>query len=649
MSETTSFPRLFAPGRIGALELRNRVLMAAMMVGYAELDGRFSRRHLDYLAARARGGVGLIVSESVIAESAIQPVPAGLPIARCDSDAVIPRLQALARAVQRHGAKIAFQVSPGQGRQSHLAIAGTPPAAPSPLPAVLNPAVRCRELELGEIRQLVLACGEGAYRAVVAGFDMIDVHAHTGYLVDQFMTPLWNRRHDEYGGDFEGRMRFPVEIVRAIRERVGERIPISFRLSAEHGIDGGRTLDEARRIARRLEQAGVDMLTIDAGCYDAEHRMTPPVYLGEACQVDLAAAIREVVDVPVAAVGNICRPELAEEILARDRADFIALGRSLLADPEWVNKARDGRGSEIRPCIMCNEYCLGRMPAACMVNPLLGRERDLAITPAPRRKTVLVVGGGPGGMEAARVAALRGHDVTLHERGPELGGQLNPGGEPRYKRSLHALRDSLAAEIRRAGVKVRLKSAVDAGMVSSLAPDAVVIATGAHPGTLPIPGTADGNCLRVIELHTGRPEIGAEVIIAGGGLNGCDAAVDLAGEGRKVTLVELDSEIARDLNPISRKALLEVLDERGVRIVTDHEIREITPDGVIAVDSQGHRRRFRADTVVLALGVEPCKTLADELGAAGEKAPEICVIGDCLSPRKIGEAMHEGFDAGWKI
>ncbi|MCP4663292.1 MAG: FAD-dependent oxidoreductase, partial [bacterium] len=513
-------------------------------------------------------------------------------------------------------------------------------------PAVLNPAVLCRELEVEEIRQLVRACGEGAYRAVMAGFDMIDVHAHTGYLVDQFMTPLWNRRRDEYGAGFEGRMRFPLEIVRAIRERVGERIPISFRLTAEHGIEGGRTLEEARAIARRLEQAGVDMLTIDAGCYDAEHRMTPPVYLGEACQVDLAAAIREVVDVPVTAVGNITRPELAEEILARGQADFIGLGRSLLADPQWVDKARQGRRDQIRPCIMCNEYCLGRMPAACMVNPQLGRERELAVTPAARRKTVMVVGGGPGGMETARVAALRGHDVTLHERGPELGGQLNPGGAPDYKRSLHAVRDCLAVEIRRAGVRVHLGSVVDAGMVRACAPDAVVIATGATPGSFPIPGTDAGHCLSVLELHAGPREVGAEVIVAGGGLNGCDAAVDLAKQGKKVTLLELDSEIARDLNPISRGALLRVLDEVGVRVVTGHELREIIPEGVIAVDPQGGRQRFRGDTVILALGVESRKDLARELA---DEAPEVHVIGDCVAPRKIGEAIHEGFGAGMKL
>lgn len=647
MAAGERFPHLLSPARIGALEVRNRVVMAPMMVGFAELDGRFSRRHVDYFAARAAGGAGLVITGSAIVESAIQEVPPGLPIARCDSDAHLPSLGALARAVHRHGAKIGLQVSPGQGRQSHFALAGKPPAAPSVVPAALNPEVLCRELRLDEIRTLVRACGEGAMRGVLAGFDMIDVHAHTGYLIDQFMTPLWNRRRDEYGGGFEGRMRFPLEIVRAIRERVGARVPIGFRLTAEHGLEGGRTLDEAREIARRLAAAGVDLFTVDAGCYGVEEWMNPPVYLGEGCQVDLAAAIREAVDVPVAAVGNITRPELAEAILAAGRADFIGLGRSLLADPLWVEKARQGRSGDIRPCIMCNEYCLGRMPAACAVNPQLGRERELAITPAPRRRSVLVVGGGPAGMEAARVAALRGHDVTLVERAGKLGGQLNPGGEPEYKRCLHALRDSLIAELGTAGVRVRLSCEADAALVGALSPDVVLIATGATPEASSVPSAAGARPIDVFELHGGGAgDVGDDVVILGGGPNGCDAAVDLARRGKKVTIVDRHGELARGMNAISRAALVEELEELGVDLVTDHEIREIAPGGVTALDRDGRRRLVRGDGVIVALGVEPCRSLADALR---ETAAEVRMIGDCVSPRKIGEAIHEGFGAAMRL
>ncbi|MCP4657154.1 MAG: FAD-dependent oxidoreductase [bacterium] len=641
-----TFPKLFEPAQIGRLEVRNRLIMAAMLVGYAETDGRFSRRHVDYFAARARGGVGLIVTGSVLAETRIQPIPPGAPVPVCDSDSVIPRLKALVGAVHKHGAKIALQIAPGGGRQSHLVTAEAPPAAPSPVPSFLHPEILCRELGREQIRELVEACASGAMRAAVAGFDMIDVHAHTGYLIDQFMTPLWNRRGDEYGGDLTGRMRFPLEILRAIRERVGESFPISFRLTAEHGVEGGRTLEEAREIAQRLEAAGVDLLFVDAGCYDADYWMNPPVYFGDACLAELAATIKEGVGIPVVTGGNITTPELAEEVLAAGKADFIALGRSLLADPEWVSKAGQGRVEAIRPCIMCNEYCLGRMPSECMVNARLGKERARSLTPAGRRKQVMVVGGGPGGMEAARVAARRGHDVTLYERGDELGGQLNPAGDAAFKKSLLELRDNLAFQIKEAGVRVELHTEVIPELVETVKPDVVVVATGATPRRPSLPGIDNDRIISVIDLHSGKGEIGESILVAGGGLSGCDAAFDLALKGKTVTIVEMTSEIGRDLNRISRNGLLKKLADERVTILTEMEIKEFAPAAVVAVDAQGKSHTLEADTVVLALGARSADALVRELDG---KVGEIRTVGDCVQPRKIGEAIHEGFLAGLEI
>lgn len=657
-AESMPYPRLWEPGRIGALELPNRVVMAAMFMGYADPDGSFSERHVDYLAARAEGGAGLVVTESVLADTAIQKVHPEAPVTLCDRDGVIPRLQRLARAVHRHGAKISLQVSPGQGRQSHFVTPKTPPKAPSPVPAFADPRVTCEELSPEEIRRLVEACGDGALRAVIAGFDMVEIHAHTGYLVDQFMSSLWNRRSDAWGGDLEGRLRFPVEIVRAIRQRVGPRVPIGFRLTAEHRIEGGRTLDEALDVARRLEDAGVDALTVDAGCYEAEHWMNPPVYHGEACLVSLAEAVREVVDIPVVAVGNLTRPEVAEAVLERGQADFVALGRSFLADPDWARKAREGRSDEIRPCIMCNEYCLGRFPAECMVNASLGREREHALTPAETPKRVVVVGGGPGGMEAARVAALRGHRVTLHERRDMLGGQLLPAADASFKDSLGDLRDNLALQLERAGVEVVLGSELGVEHVREIGPDAVVVATGAEPLEPPIPGIRHEKNLTVLRLH-GRDDagVGERVVVAGGGLNGCDAAVDLALAGKRVTLVERNGEIGRDLNHISRGGLLHRLAAQGVEIVTGHEVTAFDDEGVRVRATGGTEpgdgpvdgeteRALPADTVVLALGAVARNDLVRPL--KGE-VPELYAVGDCLKPRKIGEAIHEGFRVGLRL
>jgi len=685
--EATSVPfaPLWEPGRIGRLEVKNRVLMAAMFVGYADRDGSFSQRHVDFYEARAKGGAGVVVTESVLADLEVQPVHPEAPVTRADHDGVLPGLKAVADAVHRHGARASFQVSPGQGRQSHFASRDVPPKAPSPVPAFADAAITCQALTEDEIRQLVEACGEAALRAAVAGFDMVEIHAHTGYLVDQFMTPRWNQRDDAWGGDLAGRMRFPVEVVRAIKARLGSSFPVGFRLTAEHRIredgpqcgdtvssdtvpgEGGRGLAEALDMARLLEDAGVDALTVDAGCYDAEYWMNPPVYLGEAPLAPLAAAVREAVDCAVIACGSLGRPERAARVLSEGGADFIALGRPFLADPDWPEKARRGAVVSIRPCILCNEYCLGRLPAECMVNAALGRERErgaegaLAAAATPRR--VLVVGGGPGGMEAARVAALRGHDVTLYERLDVLGGQLLPAADADYKDSLGALAENLEAQARAAGVALVTGRAVDAGVIAEVDPEVVVFATGAVPAAPPIPGLEGDLALPVVDLHGDRRgEVGRRVVIAGGGLNGCDAAVDLARKGHRVTLVDRHHEVGRDMNHISRGGLLLALERAGVDVVLDVEVVRIeaTPEAasesdaapavLVARDAAGVEHRVAADTIAVALGARPENALLlelkDELRAAGR---QVLALGDCLKPRKIGEAIHEGFEVGARI
>lgn len=670
VSTGVSLAPLWEPGRIGRLEVRNRLLMAAMFVGYADRDGSFSQRHVDFYEARARGGAGMVVTESVLADLEVQPVHPKAPVTRADHDGVLPGLKAVADAVHRHGARASFQVSPGQGRQSHFASRDVPPKAPSPVPAFADPAITCQALTGDEIRHLVEACGEAALRAAVAGFDMVEIHAHTGYLVDQFMTPRWNRRDDAWGGDLAGRMRFPVEIVRAIKARLGASFPVGFRLTAEHRIredgdvpgEGGRGLAEALEMARRLEDAGVDALTVDAGCYDAEHWMNPPVYLGEAPLAPLAAAVREAVGCAVIACGSLGRPERAARVLHEGGADFIALGRPFLADPDWPEKARRGEVTAIRPCILCNEYCLGRLPAECMVNAALGRERERgaggALAPAAAPRRVLVVGGGPGGMEAARVAALRGHDVTLYERLDVLGGQLLPAADADYKGSLGALAENLEAQVRSAGVRLVTGRAVDAAVIAEEDPEVVVFATGAVPAAPPIPGLEGDLALPVVDLHGDRRgEVGRRVVVAGGGLNGCDAAVDLARKGHQVTLVDRHGEVGRDMNHISRGGLLLELDRAGVTVVTDVVVVRVevaaeadAPAVLVARDAAGVEHRVPADTVAVALGARSenalLLALKDELRAAGR---QVLALGDCLKPRKIGEAIHEGFEVGARI
>jgi len=505
-------------------------------------------------------------------------------------------------------------------------------------------------LTLEEISGLIQAFGRSAQLAVASGFDMIEFHAHCGYLIDQFMTPLWNKRTDEYGGGLGGRLKFAMELIEETRARVGPDFPLCFRFVAEHRFDGGRELEESLEIARRVEAAGIDVLHIDAGGYDAFHWMFPTNYEHQGCLVDLAAAVKDAVDIPVITVGLINRPEIAQEALEQGKADFICIGRQLIADPDWPNKARQGRVEDIRPCIICNEFCLGRLwggkSMSCSVNPMAGKERYYEIRRAEKQKKVMVVGGGPAGMETARVAALRGHDVSLFERKNELGGQLNAASVPVFKRSLKNLEDYLSLQLEKLGVNVETGKEVDPQMIDQLAPDVVVVAAGASPLLPDIPGIENEKNLTVVDLHLGKKKAGDTVIVAGGGMTGCDTALYLAQEGKKVAIVEALPEIAGDLNFISRGGLMEKLTENGVNVLPNMTIREFTDEGLLAADREGNEQILKADTVILALGAKPENRLGRDLR---DTVLEIYEIGDCVSPRRIGEAIHEGFVTGWQI
>jgi thioredoxin reductase len=486
--------------------------------------------------------------------------------------------------------------------------------------------------------------------AVLADFDMIEFHAHCGYLIDQFMTPLWNKRTDDYGGDLDGRLKFTLELIEATRAKVGPDFPLCFRFVAEHRFKGGRKLEESLEIARRMEAAGINVLHIDAGAYDAFHWMFPTNYEPQGCIVDLAAAIKKVVAIPVITVGLINRPELAEDILETGQADFICIGRQLIADPEWPNKARQGKIKDIRPCIICNEFCLGRLwsgkSMSCSVNPMAGKERYYEIKRAEKQKKVMVIGGGPAGMEAARVAALRGHEVCLYEKEKELGGQLNAASVPAFKKSLKSLAEYLSFQLKKLGIKVETGKVVDQPLIDQVAPEVVVVAVGASPLLPDIPGIEKDKNITVVDLYLEKKEIGDTVIVAGGGMTGCDAALYLAQEGKIVTVVEMLPEIARDLNFISRIALLEKLAENEVTILTNMNIREFTDEGLMAIDKEGKDQILKADAVVLALGAKSESKLVKDLVHTDF---ELFKIGDCVSPRRIGEAIHEGFVTGWQI
>jgi 2-enoate reductase len=634
--------RLLEPGRIGQMVTKNRIVMCPMGTGsLADLDGGFSRRLIDYYVARAKGGVGLIITGGTIVHTSLEPGMGLLTMTRVDSYAHLGRLSELCDAVHHYGARIAIQLSPGLGRVGSSDIQ---PVSASAVPYFGNPRVTCRELTIEEIETLVKAYGFAAGIVKAAGADAIEIHGYGGYLIDQFQTALWNKRTDQYGGDLGGRLRFSMEIIEAARNAVGEDFPLIYKFTPDHYIEGGRDIAEGLEISRRLENAGVNALHIDGGCYEVWHRVIPCMYEPPACQINLSEAVKGVVRIPVIAHGKLGDPLIAEKVIEEGKADFVALGRSLLADPEWPEKVRHGRLDDIRPCIGDNEGCIHREHEmkylSCTVNPLTGMEREYALTPATKRKSVLVIGGGPGGLEAARVAALRGHEVSLWEKSAQLGGKMVPGSVPDFKQDIRPFIEYLSGQIKKLGVKVELMKEANAESLQRLNPEVVIVATGAVPLVPPITGIEKDNVVTALDVLDGKNGLGDSVVVVGGGFVGCEVAVYLQQKGKRVTIIEMMKKLVpEDINLNTRMGLLNLVKESKVEAYTSTELLEVTGQGVL-VNAEGSKRELKADSVVLAVGFKPESALRDELEG---RVPELFAVGDCVKPRKIIDAIWEGF------
>jgi len=629
--------------RIGRMELKNRFVMPPMVTRYASDDGFVTERTKNYYGARARGGAGLIIVEATYVHRQGQAFANQLGIS---ADKFIPGMKELVDVVHKHGAKIAVQLHHG-GREAKSTISGSQPVAPSPLPGLAGEIPR--EMTVEEIAEAVAYFAEAALRAREIGFDGVELHAAHGYLIDQFISPTSNKRQDQYGGDVENRARFLLEVIAAVKEAVGEDYPVWCRMDGkEYGVEG-ITLEDAQKTARLAEDAGLAAIHVSAWGPAAPTNRATPTFVPAIIE-ELAEGIKKVVSIPIIAVGRIT-PEDGERMLKEGKADLIAVGKAMLADAEWVNKVASGKTDDINPCIICNG-CRDdiRNPDVvgirCSVNATLGREQESRIAPAAKPKNVLVVGGGPAGMEAARVAALRGHKVTLWEKESRLGGQLVQAAIPPYKDRIAPMARYLETQLQKIGVSVQTGKEATAAAVTESKPDVVVVATGVRTFTPDIPGLDKTRYVEAGDVLEGKAKVGDRVAIIGGELVGCETAEFLADRGKQVTVMRRGPEMATSVGPSNRAFFLSRLLDKGVTLLREVKYNSVGPEGVNITTKDGEERTIEADTVVLAAGSVPDNALYEDIKG---KISEVYSIGDCVEPRTIRDAISEGFNIGQKI
>ena len=641
------FRKLLKAGRIGKLELKNRIVMSPMVTCFAGDKGEVTQRMVDYYAERARGEVGLIVIEATYYSAGKHPGRLSI-----HDDEFIPGLRWLLNTIHEADCKVAIEINPSQGRKDTVQ-----PVCASDVPITRYiPAPRGNQkpkvLTTDDIRSLVGEFGNAARRIKEIGFDGIMVHGAGPYLITEFLSPLTNKRTDEFGGDIKGRAKLAIELLQSARKGVGNDFPIIFRLSVDQRVTGGLSIKDGLLACQMLEKAGCSAIDVVSGSHAVTEWAVPPNTIPAGCNVDLAAEVKSKVKIPVMVVGKINDPILAESILEKGKADFVTLGRALVADPEFPKKVQEARADEIRHCLACNicheNVVVKGLPLKCTVNPQVGREKEWEIARAARIKKLLVIGGGPGGMEAARISALRGHAVTLWEKKGSLGGQLNIAVVPPHKESLKELLNYLTVQIQKLGVAIELNKEATVESVIGFSPDAVILANGSRPMLPEISGLREQETkvLFAQEVLSGNKKTGSTVVIIGGELVGCETGDFLTEKGKKVTITSLLPEIATNLPLINRSSLLRRLEEKGVMMLPNVRYDLITEDGVTITTAKGEKKLLKADSIVLCAGLVPQNELFQSLLG---KVKECYAVGDCVQPRRILEAIEEAADIARKI
>lgn len=639
------FKNMFAPIQIGPMTVKNRFVVPPMGNNFANTDGTWSEQSIAYYSERAKGQFGLITIEATVVHQGAK----GGPRKPClYSDDSIESLRKITDACHKEGAKVSIQLQ-NAGPEGHSSYAGVPIKAATAIQSNVGKDMPI-EVTTAEVYELVTGYGDAAERAMKAGVDAVEIHMAHGYLVNSFISSRTNKRVDEFGGNFENRMRFPRLIVEEVKKRVGGKVAILARINSADEVPGGIDVHDSAAIAAYLEECGVECLHVSRAVHLKDEYMWAPTTIHGGFSADLVTEIKKAVSIPVITVGRFTEPQYAELLVKEGRADLVAFGRQSLADPHMPRKAMEEKLEDMIPCIACLQGCVANMfkgePICCLTNPFLGHESE-DFTKAEKSKKVMVIGGGVGGMCAAFICAERGHDVTLYEKSEKLGGNMRLAAYPPGKGDISNMIRSYIVKCQKAGVKIVMNKEADFDLIKKENPDAVIISTGSKTLILPIEGINDPSIIHGVDILEGKITAGKKVLVVGGGMVGCETAAFLGERNHEVTVIEFRDTVGADVISEHRKYLMKDFEEYKIQEITSAKVCKFYDDGVEYESPDGSRHEARGfDSVVLSMGFRNYNPFAEQLD---ELVKEVYVVGDAVRARRALDATKEAYGTARQI